>query len=35
MDLAEEISDEGSMAADFDDNQSRASLSSQIDWNDK
>jgi hypothetical protein len=28
-------SEEGSMAADFEDTQSRASLNSHIDWNDK
>ena len=35
MDFPDSNSEEGSMAADFDDTQSRASLSSNIDWNDK
>ena len=35
MDFLDSASEDGSMAADFEDTQSRASLSSHIDWNDK
>lgn len=35
MEALDSNSEEGSMAADFEECESRASLSSHIDWNDK